>query len=142
MEHIPEFISNHILLVSMLAGVAALLIWNVMKDSFSGIPQVSPAEMTRLINHEDALVLDVRSTGEFSNGHVLNAINIPAADLEVRGKELVKYHDSTVVVCNSGVTSAKTIQVLKAAGLDKVYNLKGGLYAWQNAGLPLSRGKQ
>ena len=38
MEHLPEFIGNHLMLVGALLAVIALLAWNIMKDSFSGIP--------------------------------------------------------------------------------------------------------
>lgn len=141
MEHLPEFIGNHLVLVGALVAVIALLAWNLMKDSFSGIPQVSPAEMTRLINHEDAVILDMRGAGEFNGGHVLSAINIPAAELVGLIRELEKYRDRPVVCYDSGGTSVKSIAALKAAGLDKLYNLRGGLNAWQAAGLPLSRAK-
>lgn len=141
MEHLPEFIGNHLLLVGALAAIVALLAWNLMKDSFSGIPQVSPAEMTRLINHEDAVIIDMRGAGEYNGGHVLSAINFPATELIGRVRELEKFRDRPVVCYDSGGTSVKSIAALKAVGLDKLYNLRGGLNAWQNAGLPLSRTK-
>jgi rhodanese-related sulfurtransferase len=141
MEHLPEFITNHLMLVGALAVIVALLIWNLMKDSFSGIPQVSPMEMTRLINHEDAVIIDMRGAGEYNGGHVLSAINVPAADLIGRIRELEKFRGRPVVCYDSGGTLVKSIAALKVAGLDKLYNLRGGLNAWQSAGLPLSRTK-
>ena len=51
MEHIPEFVANHLYLFSLLLAILTLLIWNLYGDTVSGIRQVIPMEVTRLINH-------------------------------------------------------------------------------------------
>ncbi|MCK5499243.1 MAG: rhodanese-like domain-containing protein, partial [Gammaproteobacteria bacterium] len=76
MEKLPEFIANHLFLVSLLVAISSFLLWNIFAGSI-GATQVLPAEVTRLINHENAEVLDLRSAEEFEKGHIPGAVNIP-----------------------------------------------------------------
>jgi rhodanese-related sulfurtransferase len=141
MERIPEFIANHLFLVSLLVAISSLLFWNLFFSAM-GSSQIVPAEVTRLINHEDAAVLDLRAAVDFENGHIINAINIDAAKLAEREKELEKYKDKTVVICcGQGQESVRVARSLKIKGFEKLYSLKGGISAWQNASLPLTKGK-
>lgn len=140
MEQLAEFIGNHLFLVSLFISLLMLLIWNIFGGTLSGVRQVNPAELTRLINRENALVVDLRSSDDFSGQHILHARNIPAADLESREKELEKYKTQALVVyCANGSTSARAARRLLARGFAQVYCLKGGLPSWQGANLPLTR---
>lgn len=104
--------------------------------------EVSATDATLLINREDAIVIDVREPAEFAQGHIPNARNIPLASLAERLGELEKLKERTVVtVCASGVRSAKACGDLQKAGFAKVVNLAGGIGAWNQAGLPISRKK-
>jgi rhodanese-related sulfurtransferase len=47
-----------------------------------------------------------------------------------------------VAVCDSGITSSKAVNTLRKAGFESVYNLKGGMNAWGQAGLPVVSGKK
>ena len=140
MQRLPEFISNHLFLVSLLVSVLMLLIWNLYGSVLSGLKQVIPAELTRLINREDAIVVDVRTNAEFGNNHILGALNIPDADFQSRQHELEKHKDKPVILyCASGAVSAKLARTLLSQGFDKIFVLKGGLPSWQNANLPLTK---
>ncbi len=141
MEKIPEFIANHLFLVSLLVAISSLLFWNIFFSAM-GASQIVPAEVTRLINHEDAALLDVRGAEDFERGHIINAVNIDVATLEDREKELDKYKDKTVVICCAqGPESIRVARSLKMKGFEKLYSLKGGISAWQNANLPLTKSK-
>ncbi len=141
MEKIPEFIANHLFLVSLLVAISSLLFWNIFFSAM-GASQIVPAEVTRLINHEDAALLDVRGAEDFERGHIINAVNIDVATLGDREKELDKYKDKTVVICCAqGPESIRVARSLKMKGFEKLYSLKGGISAWQNANLPLTKGK-
>jgi rhodanese-related sulfurtransferase len=141
MEKIPEFIANHLFLVSLLVAISSLLFWNIFFSAM-GASQIVPAEVTRLINHEDAALLDVRSAEDFERGHIINAVNIDVATLGDREKKLDKYKDKTVVICCAqGPESIRVARSLKMKGFEKLYSLKGGISAWQNANLPLTKGK-
>ena len=141
MEKIPEFIANHLFLVSLLVAISSLLFWNIFFSAM-GASQIVPAEVTSLINHEDAELLDIRSAKDFEKGHIINAVNIDMATLGDREKELNKYKDKTVVICCAqGQESIRVARNLKTKGFEKLYSLKGGISAWQNANLPLTKGK-
>jgi rhodanese-related sulfurtransferase len=117
-----------------------LLIWNFYGDVLSGAKQVIPAELTRLINRENAVVVDVRSKEDYEGKHILNAVNMPNKDFEANQAKLDKYKKQAVVVyCASGTESARVARILSTQGFEQIYCLKGGLPSWQNANLPLTK---
>lgn len=102
--------------------------------------EVNPTEATLLINREDALVIDVRETNEYASGFIAGSRNIPLARLAERLGELDGDKNRKVVVaCAGGSRSAQAVKTLTQAGFTDVRNLAGGISAWQQAGLPLSR---
>ncbi len=108
-----------------------------------GGPGVSPAQATMLINREDATVIDVREAGEFASGHLLNARHIPLAELDKRLGELEKFKNKPVILnCQSGARSSSACELLRKAGFTNVHNLEGGVAAWEQAGMPISRKKK
>jgi rhodanese-related sulfurtransferase len=67
---------------------------------------------------------------------------VPLKDLSSRAEELGKYKDRQVIaVCRAGVRSTTAAAILTALGFEQVSNLKGGMLDWNNAGLPVERGK-
>ena len=140
MERLPEFIANHLFLVALFVAILSLLLWNIFGSSFSGLSKIGPAEVTRLMNHEKALLLDLRNAADFSTGHILSARNIPAAELEGRQKELQKHKKNPIILCcNRDSDGIKAGRILKFAGYEKLYSLKGGLESWRTANLPVTR---
>lgn len=140
MEQLLNFISNHWDLFIALIVILVLLFGSTFMDTLRGIKQIGPAETTHLINHENAIVLDVRENKEFATGHIINAIHIPMAKVKDKLPQLEKYKDSPIVVsCRSGARSNSICGLLKKNGFENVSNLKGGLIAWQNANLPVSK---
>ena len=105
--------------------------------------QLSPVEATLQMNREDAIVIDVRAQGEFEQGHIPNARHIPVADLARRTNELEKFKNRPLILCcASGARSNAALSGLRKAGFEKLYNLRGGMYEWEKAGQPVSRGKK
>jgi len=141
MEQLAEFVTNHLLLVLAFLGLAAALIWNLFFDPVNKTA-VTPLQSTAMINHENALVLDVRSIAEYKKGHVVNAINIPLNGLAKQLQTLEKYKDRPIIVaCKSGSRSGMAVKMLMKKGFEKVHNLRGGMMAWESAGLPVKRNK-
>jgi rhodanese-related sulfurtransferase len=141
MDQYIEFASNHIFLVSAFFIVTSLLAWNLINNP-GGKFNVGPSDATRLINQEGALILDVRSMAEFKGGHIINAENAPLNSLKNHLKKLEKHKQQTLIaVCQSGSRSASACTTLRKAGFEHVYNLQGGMMAWENANLPVKRGK-
>ncbi len=143
MEHLPEFIANHTLLVLAWVGTLAFLLWSLFGESIQGTQRLTPLEAVQSINHDGAIVVDVRESSEFENGHIIDSLHIPLASLANNLKRLERYRDKKVIVsCASGNRSASACHTLKKNGFEHVYNLRGGVYAWQNANLPLTRGNE
>jgi rhodanese-related sulfurtransferase len=139
MNQVLEFAANHIGLVIALVVILTLLIQNLASGG-GGKDAVDPATATELINHQDAVPVDVRPMADFSQGHIVGALNIPMNSFENQLKQLEKHKSRPVVVhCRSGAQSAAACRVLRKHGFEKVYNLRGGILAWQSANLPLTR---
>ncbi|WP_295456035.1 rhodanese-like domain-containing protein [uncultured Thiodictyon sp.] len=134
------FVGNNWYLFVALVVIAGLLIHNLMVGERGS---VDPLAATAMINHQDATVIDVRPIADFAAGHILNAVNIPMNGLKNQLAVIGKYKGKPIIVnCKSGATSAAACQQLRKEGFEDVYNLKGGILAWQAANLPLSRKKR
>ena len=104
---------------------------------------ISAAELASALGSEEApLVLDVREPEEFVGelGHIRGALLVPLDSLARRLPKLSGYVDRQVVVaCRAGARSASAGAILRSAGFRRVGNLKGGMLAWQDAGLEVQR---
>ncbi len=142
MEQLIEFAGNHPELFMAFFFVLGLLAWNFLSEQISGIASLAPQESILLINHEAAIVLDVREDSEYAQGHILNSIHIPLSTLSGKLARLEKYRSKPIIAsCRSGNRSGRACSILKKNGFENLHNLKGGIVAWQNANLPLSKGK-
>ncbi len=140
-NQLSEFVTNHLLLVMAFVVLLAVLVGGELKRRISGVQQLTPGEATRLLNHENALMIDMRSDKEFRDGHIVSAVHVPVKDADLGGR-LDKYRDRPLIVyCNSGSQSTQLCGKLRKQGFEHVYNLKGGVLAWQRSELPLTRGK-
>lgn len=81
-------------------------------------------------------LIDVRSIAEMANGIIPNAEKLPLHTLPVRLNE-IHSDDVCVLYCRSGARSAQGVGFMNAQGFDNVYNLRGGIIAWQQMGMPL-----
>jgi rhodanese-related sulfurtransferase len=137
-DRLLEFAGNHPGLFAALGVVIALLVWTSVRGRLQGIRSVGPAEATLLINHQDAVVIDVREPNELKEGMILNAVHVPLGQLKDSLARLEKFRERPVIVgCRSGSRSHAAAATLAKAGFPQVYNLQGGVMAWQNANLPL-----
>jgi len=134
-----EFTSNHLLLVAAFAAILFMLIAGELRQRLSGINEVGPGEATRMLNHDNAVIVDMREDKDYREGHIVNAVHTPASNGDAVQK-LEKFRERPVIVyCRSGHSSAGFCSKLRKQGFTSVYNLAGGVLAWQKAGLPLNR---
>ncbi len=132
-----EFLQQNIFLVALAAASGAMLLWTTLQSSGDGL---SPAAATLKINRENALVIDVRESAEWSSGHIVDARHLALGQLEKRLHEIEKFKDRPVIVCcASGGRSAGAVSTLKKSGFTQVFNLAGGMAAWTEASLPVTR---
>jgi len=138
MHQLIEFSLRHWELVIAFVVVLFLLIGFELHSQITGTPQLSPHQLTMLINREDAVLVDIRDSSSFAKGHIVDAINIPQADLGNQLKQLEKYKDKPlVIIYNTNQPFAKAISLLANNGFTQLNSLQGGIASWQNANLPL-----
>jgi len=135
-----NFIQTNWLLLLVLFASGAMLLWPVVQRRFGPAKDVGTLNVTHLINHQNALLLDVRETAEYEGGHLPNAVHIPLSQLGSRGDELARHTTRPVVVyCATGNRSRMAGGKLEKLGFNDVYNLHGGYRAWKDAGLPTEK---
>ncbi len=127
-------------LVALFLASGVMLAWPEISRLVGGATELGTLDATRLMNQGSTLILDVRDNAEFLAGHLPRARNIPLKELDKRLEEIARFKDKTVLVtCKTGARAGAASRALKRAGFNTVYQLKGGLAAWQQASLPLEK---
>lgn len=95
---------------------------------------------SELIADTNAVVLDVRTAAEFTEGHIKGAILIDQgqSDFVEKAKATIPIDKRIAVYCRSGRRSANAAGKLADVGY-KCVNLKGGILAWKDAGMPVTK---
>ena len=103
-------------------------------NSVAKISLISPEALDAA--NKDILLIDVRTPGEYASGHIENSINIDYRSDDF--KELIAKLDTNqevYVYCKVGGRSARSAKAMEEMGFKKVYDLKGGIKAWERSGL-------
>jgi thioredoxin len=101
-------------------------------------PSVSAAEFSKKITElPDAPIIDVRTPGEFSQGHLKNAVNYDISTNEFANQIASLDKSKPVLIyCLSGSRSTYAVSYMKSQGFKQVYELNGGMMRWRAASLP------
>jgi rhodanese-related sulfurtransferase len=135
MELFLDFLAQQWQLASALLVCVMLLMFH---ESRRGGSSVSANQLVQLMNKEEATVVDLRDAAEFRKGHIVDAINIPAAKVPERMGELEALREKPLIlVCKLGQHSSAVGKQLMAKGFAKVHRLGGGITEWQSSNLPL-----
>ena len=130
-------LDNWMLIVIALSSGFFLLLPVVQNASASGI---SPTEAVQCMNREKGLVIDVSTKEEFSASHIKTSLSVPLEELEARLQSVAKNKSvPLIMVCESGTRSKRAQAVAQKLGYEKVHSLQGGLQAWKEANLPVSK---
>lgn len=130
----------NMLLFGLALSSGAMLIWPLVSRLFRQSHEVGAFDAVQLINRRDAVVLDVRDTGDFASGHITGARHIPESQLADRVKELEKFKARPIVVCcRTGTRAPAAAAALRKQGFAEVFALRGGIAGWQQASLPLEK---
>ena len=133
-----EFLLNNIALVALFLASGVMLFWpEISRLRGGGGVEVGTLEATRLMN-QGSLVLDVRDEKDFASGHLPKARHIPLSDLAGRVGEIGKFKEKPVLV-TGGARAGAAVRLLRKEGFNNVFQLKGGLAAWQQASLPMEK---
>jgi rhodanese-related sulfurtransferase len=101
---------------------------------------ISPSAAVTLINREKAQIVDICDKAEYDAGHLPNAKHIPLAELEAKlGSSVKNKTTPLILVCASGIRSAKAQALAQKLGYDKAVSLQGGTAAWAAANFPLEK---
>lgn len=139
---LADFAGRNMILSLALAGLTVAIVWNEIAGRSGGFRRVNPAQLTGMINRDDALVVDLRPAGDFAKGHIAGARNVQMSQFDPENKQLAPARELPVVlVCNVGQTAASAARRLRKAGFSRVSVLEGGIQAWQGADLPLVKGR-
>lgn len=121
-----------ILLAGLLAiGVAAFGRTGGKADKTgASYKKITAEEAKSMMDEGDVIVVDVRTAGEFAEGHVPDAINVPNKSIgdDVSGS-LPDQDASILVYCRSGSRSAAASKKLTALGYENTYDF-GGIIDW------------
>ncbi|MBI5447991.1 MAG: rhodanese-like domain-containing protein [Gammaproteobacteria bacterium] len=124
------------------ALLVVLILYFEIREHAHGINQLSAQEVVRWMNHERAVVVDVREAHVFAEGHIVGSINLPFKQMATELTSLEKYKEKPLIlICQAGIQALKAAKLLRRHGFKQVVALKGGLGAWRVASLPLKKGK-
>lgn len=140
-DRLLEFLGNHPLMSGAFLVVTVLLLQDIIDSLFRKHKTVTPQQAVLLMNDEETIVVDVREPKEFSEGHIAGARNIPLGKIDERaGFELTAHKETPVIVtCQSGTRSSQASKKLVKQGFSKVFEMKGGMTAWGEQNLPISK---
>ena len=125
-----------------LRALTVALVYTGVARRFRGYKARRPAELTTLINRDNALVADLSASGDFEKGHIAGSKSIQPSQFDPENKLLAAAKSLPVVmVCRTGQASGNAARRLRKAGFEHVYWLDGGIAAWQQADLPLVKGR-
>ena len=121
----------------VLALIASVLLLAGCSSS-SGAIDLSVTEFSAKVAEAGVITLDVRTPGEFAEGHLKGArlIDFQSGNFENEISILDK-NATYAVYCRSGNRSGQAVKVMRDAGFTKVFNMNGGVIDQANAGLPL-----
>ena len=101
---------------------------------------ISPADLAARLQRDAPLVVDVRTSAEFRDGHIAGAINIPHDEIANRWPALnAPVDDEVIVYCGTGRRAGLAQQALETLGYMRTRTLEGGFEAWKKAGVPVVR---
>lgn len=126
----------YLIVLALVSG--GLLLAPAIKGAGAG--SLAPNDAVAKINREKAVVVDVREPEEYVKGHITNAKNIPLSQLDERLAQVAKNKSLPVIlVCEKGARAVRAEAQAKKLGFEKAQALAGGMKAWRDAGLPVTK---
>ena len=108
----------------------------ITEDAKTRVREVSPAEASKQ-QAEGAVLIDIRESEEFADGHARDAVHLSKGLVELRIEDLVPDPSTPIVCyCGGGSRSALAADNLQKMGYTNVASMAGGFKAWKAEGLP------
>lgn len=143
LREITQFISHHPILSIIWITLFIILIISICKSFFSNVKEITRTEAIHLINKENAIMIDIRTSEDYQRGHIVGAINLPAKEIKNNNFYQLKKHKirPIILVCNIGTTAISLAKNLKKSEFESVLVLKEGIVGWNRENFPLVRSK-
>ncbi len=133
-----EFILQNWALIAGITFITFMLLLEPLRMRMSGIQSATVFDAVTLSNHDGAIFVDVREKKETAVGVINGAYRAPLSSFDKDSVQLDKFKDKPVIVyCRTGNRSRSAAGKLSKKGFNRVYNLSGGILAWQKEKLPL-----
>jgi rhodanese-related sulfurtransferase len=130
---------SFLILAALFLGVIVFYpINSVCGKPYTNIDVATANDMISDASNSSLIVLDVRTRSEYDAGHLENAVLIPVTELESRIDEIAQYRDTEIIVyCKGGARSTQASSILDSNNFTKVFNVLGGITAWESANYPV-----
>ncbi len=133
-----KFIIDNWVLILLALSSGGMLAWPMLQARGAG--SLTAQGAVQLINRERAVVVDLRSSEQFSAGHITNARNVPQDQLEAKLPTTVKNKNlPLILVCDNGSLSQRAVAAAQKLGYQQAQALAGGLRSWKAANLPVEK---
>ena len=133
-----NFIADNWMLITIALSSGFFLLLPVMQGAATS--GLSPTEAVQCMNREKGVVVDVCGRDEYAQGHIKGALTVPLDQLEASLGQAVKNKSTPIILsCASGMRSKRAQAIAQKLGYEKVHSLQGGLKAWKEANLPVTK---
>lgn len=122
-----------ILAIILLAAIISGCLGSTTQPAKAKYVDVIVQQGKEMIDRGEVFVLDVRTREEYNESHINGSTLIPVQELDIRYKELPR-DKKILVYCRTGGRSVAASEILVKNGFTQVYNMKGGITEWKNAG--------
>lgn len=103
------------------------------------IVEIDCKDAAKILQTEQALLIDIREQLERQQGHIPDSLHIPRSVIEIRINALVPDLQTPIILhCSGGIRSILAAENLQRMGYTHVKSLVGGSTAWCAAGLPFT----
>jgi rhodanese-related sulfurtransferase len=142
LQKLPQFVEHNLALSLLFVVLVIALIVSQLMLMMRKYKELTPAGLTLLINRESPLLIDISAYADFEKMHVPGAKHVAPSQFDPESKDLAKAKELPVVVMDKdGRGMDKAAQRLIKAGFTRVHTLGGGVLSWQQAQLPVAKGK-
>lgn len=141
---LKAFIIKNWMLFGVLGVLFIYIVINELKILKAGRFVLSVMATLKASNDDEAVLIDIRSENDFKTGHLPNARNIPYEHIEQKLSDLKSFEGKKIILyCATNDRSSQACAKLRKNHSDAViYSMQGGINAWQQANLPLSKSKK
>ncbi len=138
MDQMAQFITNHWQLWLALVILLAVIFIQELLTQKKRAKELSTTAAVQSMNHENAVVFDLRDADAFRASHIIDSKHATAEAFTEQRMDQYK-NKPLIFVCAKGLQSAALATKLRGLGFTKPMVLAGGIAAWQAAGLPLTK---